>query len=83
MLTLPDAIVSLLSPFAPMFQVRTWSKVQVLLIGVILATRSRIATSALRAMGLSDDTGFSRSQPRSMVISTVEPSAAVAVDSTP
>ena len=60
MLTLPDAIVSLLSPFAPMFQARTWSKVQVLLIGVVLVTRKRTVTSALRAMGLSDDTGFAR-----------------------
>lgn len=60
MLTLPDAILSLLSPFAPMFQARTWSKVQVLLIGVILATRKRTVTSALRVVGLSDDTDFSR-----------------------
>ena len=60
MLTLPDAIVSLLSPFAPMFQARTWKKAQVLLVGAILATRKRTITSALRAMGLSDDTGFAR-----------------------
>ena len=60
MLTLPDAIVSLLSPFAPMFQARTWAKVQVLLVGAVLATRKRTVTSALRAMGLSDDTGFAR-----------------------
>ncbi len=60
MLTLPDAIVSLLSPFAPMFQARTWSKVQVLLVGAVLATRKRTVTSALRAMGLSDEPGFAR-----------------------
>ena len=60
MLTLPDAIISLLNPFAPMFQARTWSKVQVLLIGAILATRKRTVTSALRVMGLSDDTSFAR-----------------------
>ena len=57
MLTLPDA--TLLNPFAPMFQARTWSKA-VLLIGVILATRKRTVTSALRVMGLSDDTSFAR-----------------------
>ena len=57
---LPDAIVSLLSPFAPMFQARTWAKVQVLLVGAVLATHKRTVTSALRAMGLSDDTGFAR-----------------------
>ena len=60
MLTLPDAIISLLNPFAPMFQARTWSKAQVLLIVAILATRKRTVTSALRVMGLSDDTSFAR-----------------------
>ena len=63
MLTLPDAIISLLNPFAPfapMFQARTWSKAQVLLIAAILATRKRTVTSALRVMGLSDDTSFAR-----------------------
>ena len=60
MLTLPDAIVSLLSPFAPMFQARTWSKVRVLLVGAVLATRKRTITSALRVMGLSDEPGFAR-----------------------
>ena len=57
---LPDAIIPLLNPFAPMFQARTWSKAQVLLIGAILATRKRTVTSALRVMGLSDDTSFAR-----------------------
>ena len=28
---LPDAIIPALKPFAPMFQARTWTKVQVLL----------------------------------------------------
>ena len=60
MLTLPDAIIPLLNPFAPMFQARTWSKAQVLLIGAVLATRKRTVTSALRVMGLSDDTSFAR-----------------------
>ena len=31
MLTLPDAIIPALKPFAQMFQARTWTKVQVLL----------------------------------------------------
>ncbi len=60
MLTLPAVIVPLLTPFAPMFQARTRMKVQVLLIGAILATRKRTVTSALRTMGLSDDLGFAR-----------------------
>ena len=60
MLILPDAIVSLLSPFAPMFQARTWTKAQVLLVGAVLATHKRTVTSALRVMGLSDEPGFAR-----------------------
>ena len=60
MLTLPDAIVPLLNPFAPMFQARTWAKVQVLLVGAVLAMRKRTVPSALRVMGLSDDTSFAR-----------------------
>ena len=60
MLTLPDVIIPLLQPFKVMFQARTWSKAQVLLIGAILATRKRTVTSALRVMGLSDDTSFAR-----------------------
>ena len=60
MLTLPDDIVPLLKPFAVMFQARTWAKVQVLLVGTVLATRKRTVTSALRVMGLSDDSGFAR-----------------------
>ena len=71
MLTLPDAIISILKPFAPMFQAKTWTKAHVLLVGAVLATRKRTVTSALRIMGLSDDTSFarlsSRSQPRRVV----------------
>ena len=43
-----------------MFQARTWTKVQVLLVGAVLATHRRTVTSALRVMGLSDDKGFAR-----------------------
>ena len=60
MLTLPDAIISLLNPFAPMFQAKTWLKARVLLVGTVLATRKRTVTSALRVMGLSDDASFAR-----------------------
>ena len=52
---LPDAIIPALKPFAPMFQARTWTKVQVLLVGAVLATHRRTVTSTLRVMGLSDD----------------------------
>ena len=71
MLTLPNAIISILKPFAPMFQAKTWTKAHVLLVGAVLATSKRAVTSALRIMGLSDDTSFarlsSRPQPRRVV----------------
>ena len=60
MLTLPDSIVPILQPFSTLFQQRTWTKAQVLLVGAILAPRKRTITSALRAMGLSDDAGFAK-----------------------
>ncbi len=60
MLTLPDSIVPILQPFSTLFQQRTWTKAQVLLVGAILAPRKRTITSALRAMGLSDDVGFAK-----------------------
>ena len=60
MLTLPDAIISVLRPFSTLFRDRTWSKAQLLLVGAILAPRKRTVTSALQVKGLSDDTGFAR-----------------------
>ena len=57
---LPDAIVPILQPFSTLFQSRTWTKAQVLLVGAILAPRKRTITSALRVMGLSDDSGFAK-----------------------
>ena len=60
MLTLPAAIIPILTPFATLFQRRTWEKVTVLLMGVILAPGKRTVTSALRAMGLSHDGSFAK-----------------------
>ena len=60
MLTLPSTILPILQPFSTLFQARTWTKAQVLLVGAVLATRKRTVTSALRAMGLSDEIGFAR-----------------------
>ena len=51
MLTLPDAIISVLQPFSTLFRDRTWSKAQLLLVGAILAPRKRTVTSALRVNG--------------------------------
>ena len=41
MLTLPDAIVPILAPFATLFTHPTWRKAQILLVGAILATGQR------------------------------------------
>lgn len=60
MLTLPDAIISVLQPFSTLFRHRTWTKAQLLLVGAILAPRKRTVTSALRVLGLSDDAGFAK-----------------------
>ena len=60
MLTLPDTIISLLMPFAALFQRRTWLKFQLLLVGAILSSGKRTVTSALRVMGLEDDRNFAR-----------------------
>ena len=57
---LPDSIVPILQPFSTLFQQRTWTKAQVLLVGTILAPRKRTITSALRVMGLSDDDSFAK-----------------------
>ena len=60
MLTLPDAIVSLLVPFATLFTSPTWRKAQVLLVGAILTPGQRTVAAALRVMGRSDQRDYAR-----------------------
>ncbi len=60
MLTLSESIISILAPFAILFQSRTWTNAQVLLIGAVLSPGKRTVTSALRVMGLSGDCNFAR-----------------------
>ena len=60
MLTLPDAIVAVLVPFATLFHCRTWQKARVLLVGSILAPGRRTVAATLRVMGLSDDRNYAR-----------------------
>ena len=54
MLTLPDAILPVLHPFATLFRNPTWLKAQILLVGAILAPGQRTVAAALRVMGRSD-----------------------------
>ena len=60
MLTLPNAIVPVLHPFATLFRNPTWLKAQILLVGAILAPGQRTVASALRVMGLSDHRSYAR-----------------------
>ena len=60
MLTVPDAIIPILEPFSTLFDRRTWMKVQLLLVGTILSPGKRTVSSALQAMGLSDDATFAK-----------------------
>ena len=53
-LTLPDAIVPILVPFATLFTNPTWQKAQMLLGGAILTPGQRTVAAALRVMGRSD-----------------------------
>ena len=60
MLTLPDAIVALLVPFATLFTSPTWRKAQLLLIGAILTPGQRTVAAALRVMGRRDQRDYAR-----------------------
>ena len=60
MLTLPDVIVPLLTPFAMLFTSPTWRKAQLLPVGATLAPGQRTVAAALRVMGRSDQDDFAR-----------------------
>jgi hypothetical protein len=51
MVLLPNDIIALLRPFAPLFSRRVWRHVPVLVVGAILAPGQRMVSSALRAVG--------------------------------
>src|SRR5919109_3591263 len=56
--SLPEAILLVLAPFAPLFSQRVWVHAQVLLLGAILAPGPRTVTAALRIMGLALERRF-------------------------
>ena len=60
MRTLPTVMIRVLSSFVPLFSRRVWPHVQVLLIGAILTPGKRTVSSALHAMGLSQEERFHR-----------------------
>jgi hypothetical protein len=55
---LPDAIIQVLAPFAPLFSDRVWLYAQVLLLGAMLTPGARTVTMALRVMGLATERHF-------------------------
>jgi hypothetical protein len=55
---LPEAIILVLAPFAPLFSNRVWRHAQLLLLGAILTPGARTVTAALRAMGLATEHRF-------------------------
>jgi hypothetical protein len=58
-MSLSEPIMSVLCEFASAFSQPTWSKVQVLILGTLLARGRRTVTAALRQMGLSEASNFS------------------------
>lgn len=60
MLTPPTEIMAVLGSFAQVFSERTWDWVQVLVVGAILAPGKRTVTSALTAVGLSQERQYQR-----------------------
>ena len=60
MLTLPDAILRVLHPFATLFRTPTWLKAQILLSGAILAPSQRTVAAARRVRGRSDHLDYAR-----------------------
>ena len=52
--------MNVLGPFAPVFDKRTWEKVQVLVAGAVLSPGKRTISSALRVMGLDRQADFGK-----------------------
>src|SRR6476620_11785042 len=58
MCDLPEQIIRVLRPFAPVFSGRVWPWATALLVGAILAPGPRTVAAALRVLGLQDDRPF-------------------------
>src|SRR5919198_1023264 len=55
---LPETILLVLAPVAPLFSRRVWLHTQTLLVGALLAPGTRTVTAALRAVGLAAERHF-------------------------
>ena len=57
---LPETIIALLTPFAPLFTKPVWGHVQVLLAGALLCRGSRTVAAVLRILGLDQERRFEK-----------------------
>jgi hypothetical protein len=55
---LPEAIILVLAPFAPLFSNRVWVHAQLLLVGAMLSPGARTVTASLRVMELATERHF-------------------------
>ncbi len=60
MLPLPETIITLLVPFAPLFTRPVWGHAQVLLIGALLCRGPRTVAAVLRVMGPGEEKRFGK-----------------------
>jgi len=61
MLNLPGFVIDQLGQFAPaIYRMSTWHKVEVLVVGAILATGKRTVSAVLRVMGLSSERNYAK-----------------------
>lgn len=58
MLSLPNEMIAVLDPFAPVFRKRVWERVKLLVVGAILVPGQRTIASVLRVMGRGNDRHF-------------------------
>lgn len=58
MLFLPDAMITVLGPLAPVFQKRVFERVKLLVEGALLVPGQRTVAAVLRVMGHADDSHF-------------------------
>src|SRR5256714_14651748 len=59
--TLPLWMITILTEFAPaIYGISTWYKVEVLVVGAILATGKRTVSAVLRVMGLSQERKYAQ-----------------------
>ena len=70
---LPKDIITILSPFAPLFSSRVWPQAQTLLVGALLAPGKRTVSAVLEVLGLSQQPTFPNLPPDPQPLCVVAP----------